>query len=308
MKKLLQLLSIPFFIGAASLAAHQVVIIPSGSGGGGGSAPPGLSPVLTGLVVGNGSTYAAYAGQSACATSTFLTALTASGVGTCTADSGTLIGYQILTAGTSTYTPTAGTNSVIMYIIGGGGGGGGCASPTSTNVCTAGGGGGGAFLQVRFTSGFSGATYTVGASANGGAAGANNGTAGNQSTITVNATAYTSAGGSAGVAGATTAAPQLFRGSFGGGTPTNGDIKISGGFSGMEICTDSTHCVSGRGGASYLSNGAAEVSINGSNTSAAGNNSGGFGGGGSGAAATGTGAAVAGGNGAAGVIIVYEYR
>lgn len=307
MKKLLQLLSIPFFIGAASLAAHQVVVIPAGGSGGSGSVP-GLSPVLTGLVVGNGSTYAAYAGQSACATSTFLTALTASGVGTCTADPGTLIGYQILTAGTSTYTPSAGTNSIIVIVVGGGGGGGGCAQPTSTNTCVAGGGGGGAFTQVRVTTGFSGAAYTVGAAASGGTAGANPGTAGNQSTITLNSVAYTAAGGTAGAAGAAAAAPQLFRGSFGGGTPTNGDIKLAGGFSGITICTDATHCIGGRGGTSYLSPGGQEVSVVASNTSNAGNTSGGFGGGGSGAVAVGTGSAVAGGGGASGVIIIYEYR
>lgn len=222
------------------------------------------------------------------------------------ASSGRLLNVQILTASSGTYTATAGTNSVIMQIIGGGGGGGACASPTSTNTAAGQGGGGGGFIQVRFTSGFSGTTYAVGQAANGGSAGANAGTAGNNTTITVNSTAYTANGGGAGAAGTAAAAPQIFRGAFGGST-TAGDIRVSGGFSGLCCFVSQSSGVGSRGGATLFSTGAAEVSCAGTNTSSAGNNAGGYGGGGSGAIANGTGAAVAGGNGAAGAIIVYEY-
>ena len=74
--------------------------------------------------------------------------------------SGALLNIQYFTtAGTATYTPTTGTNSVIVEVVGGGGSGG-----TATILGTAGGGAGG-YARKKITSAFSGVTITVGAAA-----------------------------------------------------------------------------------------------------------------------------------------------
>lgn len=89
---------------------------------------------------------------------------------------GTLIGVQVINS-TQTYTPTPGTNSVIVEIWGGGGAGGGAPATGAGQVSTGAGGGGGGYGKSRLTSGFSGVTVTIGAAGTGnsGAAGGNGG-------------------------------------------------------------------------------------------------------------------------------------
>ena len=86
---------------------------------------------------------------------------------------GGLIGIQTFgTAGTFTYTPTVGTNSVVVELVGAGGGGGGCAllvAPSSDGRSR----GAGGYVAKRITASFSGVTVTVGAKGTGGTAGAN---------------------------------------------------------------------------------------------------------------------------------------
>jgi hypothetical protein len=58
---------------------------------------------------------------------------------------GGLIGVQrFTTAGSYTYTPTSGTNAIIIELVGGGGGGSACVSAGASAVAVGGGGGGGA--------------------------------------------------------------------------------------------------------------------------------------------------------------------
>lgn len=118
--------------------------------------------------------------------------------------SGRLIGIQYFTTvGTATYTPTAGTNFVIVEVVGGGGGG--------MNNTVGNGGGGGGFARKKITSSFSGVTVTVG---NGGAGGTTAASAGGTSSFG----ALVSATGGAGAASSSTA----------GGSGSSGDINVKG--------------------------------------------------------------------------------
>jgi hypothetical protein len=93
---------------------------------------------------------------------------------------GRLLNIQVFTAN-GTYTPTAGTTSVVVEAIGGGGGSGGCAATGSGQQAFTGGGGGGAYGKGRFTSGFSGVAVTIGQAGAAGAAGGNGGNGGTSS-------------------------------------------------------------------------------------------------------------------------------
>jgi hypothetical protein len=226
--------------------------------------------------------------------------------------SGQLIGRQVITAtGAGTYTPTSGTNSVVIELQGAGGGGGGVQSAGASNAAIAGGGGGGAWLSVRLTANFSGASYSVGAKGNGGAAGNNAGAAGGNTTFTTTAgspVTYTAGGGSGGSQAGPTTAPlgcsPAAGGTTSGGTP---DLSVPGGASIFGLATSSTRGNTSAGGASRYSQGAIGSFVDTTNISVAGSNAAGYGGGGSGAFSTASGAAKAGGNGSDGVIIIWEY-
>lgn len=224
--------------------------------------------------------------------------------------SGRLIGVQIITTtGSGTYTPTAGTASIIFELQGGGAGGAGVASPSSAQVTVGGGGSGGGWLRKRLIANFSGAGYVVGAKGAGGTAGNNNGAAGSDSTFTDTAgspTTYTAGGGIAGVNRTTNAPPQDGRISVG-GSATNGDMNVPGGASLGSLVSSVSVGWSGAGGPSKYSQGAAPVLSAGTGTSTAGVNADGYGGGGSGAISTNAGGAKAGGDGSNGVLVIYEY-
>lgn len=87
---------------------------------------------------------------------------------------GRLINVQVFIA-SGTYTPTSGTTSVVVEVIGAGGGGGGTAATGASTVAVSGGGGGGGYCRSRLTSGFAGAVITIGAPGAGGASGGGNG-------------------------------------------------------------------------------------------------------------------------------------
>lgn len=81
---------------------------------------------------------------------------------------GRLLNVQTFTA-SGTYTPIAGTNSIIVEGVGASAGSGGVPATTSAQSSTSGSGGSGTYAKARWTSGFSGGlTVTIGA---GGAAG-----------------------------------------------------------------------------------------------------------------------------------------
>lgn len=228
------------------------------------------------------------------------------------ASSGQLIGVQtITTTGAGTYTPTAGTNAIIIEMVGAGGGGAGIAQAGASNTNFGNSGGGGAYLIKRLTVNFSGASYVVGAKGAGGAAGNNAGASGSDTTFTDTAgspTTYTAAGGVGGPAGAASSSHPRLSSIAAGGAATNGDVNQAGGYSGFGIAASATNLASGMGGASHFSSGAGPVRTGSANTSIAGNAAGGKGGGGSSAIGTGTGAAAAGGDGSDGMIRILEYN
>ena len=218
-----------------------------------------------------------------------------------TQPSGTLIGIRVLTSGTS-YTPTTGTASISVQLIGGGGGGGGVTGANS-NVGAGGGGGSGSYV-IKYITGIGAGpyTYAIGAAGTAGANTGGNGGNGGSTTLTITATTYTAPGGSGGVGQTAGTTAAVILGGNGGTAGTNGDVNGAGtpGVTGLRL--SGTVGSSGAGASSILGGGA-----NALNTAAAGNAASGFGSGGSGGLST-SNTARTGGAGSAGVIIIYEYR
>lgn len=222
------------------------------------------------------------------------------------AGTGRLLNVQVFTS-SGTYTPTAGTNSVIVDVVGGGGGGGGSAAASGGNAAAGAGGGGGAYARVRLTSGFSGVTVTIGAAGSAGAAGANSGGTGGTSSF---GSLVSCAGGIGGSGGSAVAATSFITPGNGAASPTisSGTTLISsGGAPGTPGIVGANIILGGVGGGSVVGNNTTMVSASGS-AGASGANGSGPGSGGGGGAGGGTASAQAGGTGGAGRIIVYEYN
>lgn len=206
---------------------------------------------------------------------------------------GRLLNVQTITS-TGTYTPTTGTLSIVVEMVGGGGGGGSVVLTAAGEACVASGGGAGAYAKSRFTSAFSGLTATIGA---GGASASNGG----QSSL---GGLMTAPGGNQGASnGASQASTITYLGSEGApsSAPTGGSIINSVGAAGKAGIVLSNN-FSGGGGASSALGAGAQTSYAGQNFAALG-----YGGGGSGACRGPGSAALAGGAGRQGVIIIYEY-
>lgn len=222
--------------------------------------------------------------------------------GQLTSQPGIYINQQIFrTVGTATYTPTAGTNFVVVKVIGGGGGGGGTAVTAASQVSAAGGGGGGGYAERRITSGFAGVTVTVGAA---GTAGAVNAAGGAGGTSSFGALA-SATGGGGGFVGPVTATTPAFT-SNGGlpGAGSGGDINSGGQRGTTGYCLQLNGGRGGDGGALMpYSGGSVYVSSGGSNGFAATGN----GGGGSGANSAPSQSGFTGGAGSPGLVIVDEF-
>ncbi|WP_157661702.1 hypothetical protein [Burkholderia ubonensis] len=206
---------------------------------------------------------------------------------------GTLIGFQRFTS-SGTYTQSAGTNSVIVEIQGAGGAGGGAAATGAGQFSCGSGGAAGGYIRHRMTSGFSGATVTIGAAGSGssgaaGAAGGNTSFAG----ITANGG---SGGASNGPSTSAATAPSA------GGTASGGSIINSSGAPGLWCVGNATLAYGGIGANSLLGAGGIEVA-NGTGGAATG-----YGAGGGGAVIGASSGAQTGGAGAQGVVIVWEYN
>lgn len=214
------------------------------------------------------------------------------------AGGGVLLGRQALTSGT-TYTPTTGTTEALIRIWGGGGGGGGCSAVAG---CAGGGGGAGGYAEYHLTGVTGTYAYTIGAAGTG-VSGAN-GNAGGNSTFVNGGTTVTAFGGAGGAFVGGTAAIKFMLGGAGGVISTNGNVNGAGvpGTNGM-TSTVNTVVMSGAGGSTSLGGGGLERSTTGVGNAAIANT----GSGGGGAAAT-AGTANAGGSGAAGMIIITEFR
>lgn len=216
----------------------------------------------------------------------------------CTSFPGRLIGVQTFTS-SGTYTPSAGTNSVIVEVQGGGGAAGGCAATSASLGAVSGAGGAGGYLKVRMTSGFSGATVTVGGPGTS-TSGANAGTAGGNSGFTASYTAIGGAGGIAGAAVTTAVAP----GALGGSVSASGTImSITGGPGTYGLNLESSVvAMPGNGGSSILGTGGLGI-VNGTGTVGHG-----FGAGGGACGLQVSQSAAAGGNGSGGIVIVWEFN
>ncbi|WP_176080808.1 hypothetical protein [Paraburkholderia tropica] len=217
-------------------------------------------------------------------------------------NSGRLLNVQTFTS-SGTYTPTTGTNSVIVEIIGGGGGSGGVAAPGTGNGAISKAAQSGAYAKVRFTNGFSGAAVTIGAAGTGGAAGANGGGAGGTTSF---GSLISCPGGSGSPAGTINSGYVFLASTFGAAAAT-----ITGGttLTSLAPAVGSVNVAAASGGIGVAGSGAnTPLGIGGIGaTQGPGNSGTGYGVGAGGAyAGTGT-AAQAGAAGMPGVVLVYEY-
>jgi hypothetical protein len=209
-----------------------------------------------------------------------------------------LVRIVTLPTGTGSYTPTLGVRALYVECIGGGSAGGGAAT-SSASLSLGSGGAAGGYSAVWLTGAAVKTTYTVAVGAGGtGVAGAagNNGA---DTTFDVPSVCT----GKAGTGGITIAAGTTATGTVGGaGSPGIGDITIPGGGGFQALRISATAGMSGAGGSSFFGGGARgrcdQNLNNGLNADVPG-------GGGGGAITTST--QFAGGNGANGLIRVWEF-
>ena len=212
-----------------------------------------------------------------------------------------LTGIQTFTS-SGTYTPTAGTTKVLVYVIGGGGAGGGVDGQGSGTAGGAGGGGGGGCAIAFVTS--LGATETVTVGAGGtGVSGSNTGGGGGASSF--GSHAATNGGGGGQGKNASTPSNGSYTTGGAGASGTIGDIQFVGtcGGNGAASGTATSEAVSGVGGSSFFGGG--ERGRSGDQAGLNGRN---YGGGGSGAVVTNLTTNYAGGDGADGIVVIYEYQ
>jgi hypothetical protein len=136
-------------------------------------------------------------------------------------------------AANGTYTPTTGMKYCTVEIVGGGGGSGGTAGTAGQSASSSSGGGGG-YCRKTYTAANIGASAAVviGAGGTAGASGNNTGGTGVSSTFTPAGTGATlTATGGTGGQGSNSSATFVSSGNTGvGGTGTNGDVNIRGGW------------------------------------------------------------------------------
>jgi len=133
---------------------------------------------------------------------------------------GRLLNVQIFTA-SGTYTPTAGTKSVVVEAVGAGGGSGGAPATNASQSGLSAPGSNGAYAKARYLSGFSGVTVTVGA---GGSAGGPTTAGGNGGTTSFGALLSCPGGRGAGTGVLVGATPVISLGGSGSGSPTGSGI------------------------------------------------------------------------------------
>lgn len=219
---------------------------------------------------------------------------------------GNLLNIQVFSA-SGTYSPTAGTKSVLVEAVGGGGAGGGVPTTGSSQNVVSPGGNSGAYGRGYFDSGFDGGlpvTAGAGGVAVSGAAGGNGGT----SSFGALMSCPGGAGGPVGVTSNSSDSQFSVQGSSN-SAPAGANIISSigerGGI-GLTVVGGSKQQLGGKGGASFFGPGP-EATFDGT-TGSIGVDGSTPGAGGSGAGSgISIGNAKAGGNGAAGLVIVYEF-
>lgn len=213
---------------------------------------------------------------------------------------GMLLNTQVFTA-SGTYTPSLGTRSVIVEVLGAGGAGGGVSASPSGVVAGAG-GGGGAYGRRRITSAFAGVDIVVGAGGSGssGGAGGNGGLSRFGNIVVCN-------GGAGGGTGGPTSSQVVTSGAAGqGGKSTTSDVTRSGGAGGVGLIGPA-FSLSGAGGDTFYSPQTPYGSILGPGLTAGNNGPANSGAGGSGAVGFNNGSSAPGGDGGSGLVIVWEY-
>lgn len=218
---------------------------------------------------------------------------------------GSLLNVQYLTtAGSGVYTPTSGTNKIIVELVGGGGGGEPVGPITSVQLAMGQSGGSGGYARKTFT-GISGTyTYTIGAGGCYYGCSVPNG--GNTSFTGPGSVTVTAYGGSAANTGSGGTSLIILNGAPGGSISTNGDINVAGNPGGLSVAQNAGGAT-GPGGASVFGGPGAGVSVTAYQTTP-GNDATGYGSGGSGAIGYGSGPLVYGGSGKQGIIIVSEFN
>lgn len=211
---------------------------------------------------------------------------------------GRFLGTRVFTSN-QTYTPTPGTTSVVVEVIGGGGGGGGSQTTGAGQVAIGSGGGAGAYARSRLASGFSGVAITIGAAGAAGAAPGNGGAGGTTSFGAL----ISCAGGSGGQGGAAINPPFIVQGGAGASAPSGGNLINGRGSDGAYAATqNSINFISGGGGNTQFGAGGS-VNV----ATASGGAATSFGAGGGGSATGASAAGQVGGAGATGAVIVHEY-
>lgn len=217
---------------------------------------------------------------------------------------GRLIGIQRFTV-TGTYTPAAGMQSCIVEVVGGGGAGGGAAATSAGQVAAGCGGSAGTYAKVQLTAAQVGANQAVTVGAGGTGAAGIAGAGGSTSTF---GTLISCPGGGGG--GGTGAITPASGGTFAlpaatvFATVTAGNtLELGSSAQGDSGVATTTTTYGGAGGYSSLGSGGGYITIG--NGRAAPTNGGGGGGGASNFG--GVQVARSGGNGAAGLVVVYEY-
>lgn len=140
-----------------------------------------------------------------------------------------MIGVEVITA-SGTYNPPAGVKSLEFIVTGAGGGGGGVDGQGASTAAASEGGSGGATSKLTVTDIQASYTVTVGAKGTGGAAGANDGTNGGDSSVVATGVNIVGGGGLGGT-GETGTLFGAVRVGKNGGTGTGGEINTSGGAS-----------------------------------------------------------------------------
>lgn len=209
-------------------------------------------------------------------------------------------GGAFTTTGATIFTPRSDTTSIVVEQCGAGGGSGATTATGATAVSVTGGGGVGSYARDRYSSGFAGASVTVGVGGAAGVAPGGNGGAGGTSSF---GSLRSTIGGFGSIGVGAIAPPYFANGGGGGAYPAGGNVFRGRGADGTTAQTvNTTNFISGTGGNSVFGAGGTALSATGPG------NAGQSPGSGAGGAATGISAgAQAGAKGADGVVIVYEY-
>lgn len=208
---------------------------------------------------------------------------------------------QYITSGSGTYTPSTGCRAIFVQVQGAGSGGGGCAAITvGTNVSMGTPGKSGGYAQKLITDLAASYSYSIGDGGPGGAAGANAGTAGGDTTFIGSGVSITAYGGTAASGGSAATLPYIL--SIAGSSATGGDLNLSGFPTTPGNLRYTYSLIMPVGGCSLFGSGGSATSANGAGSDATG-----YGAGGGGGCAYSVATARAGGNGTGGLIIITEY-